>query len=293
MKSKKSDRIVLSPSPDDGIDYDAVNEWVNAKIDAQVERDNQRFAELFELEKALALPLEEKARAQGLLPSGPEFEAMLQWREAEAARWSEEEERPDADDQVPGNLYGTLPQALHGRPQTNIKTRPFTDEDDDQKDGGTNKSFADKGNGAMDVRPSTSFSGDWDWARCSLAQKFEMRSHHHTVEPTCRFMCLDRADVWGLVSNSTVELDLLIFTFNITQNQEWMRRMTLATLSNMWVGMVGLNLGLTGIVTRTGYGNADLGDQLLITATIIGRAKAPTGHASLEFKGTLLSMSIS
>jgi hypothetical protein len=293
MENPQSSHLSFAPSDTSDTDYEALDTWVNTELDAAIAEDNVRFDAQFEAERVAAEQIAENARAQGLVPDGPTLDRLAEFHLAEEARARDEQARIEEHVAARADAFGVLRQPLPAQPNMAGRRPPFKTESEDQKDGGTGKSFADRSTGLMRIAPDTSFSGSWDWARCSIGQEFVLPTSDGTIEPVCEFRNhLGMVTAWGLFSDATVQLELLVFTFNMTRKVRWVKRTVLSTVTNAWIGTVGMTLGLGPTFRGTGFGQVDKGDRIVVTATLIGRAKAPTGRAALNHSCNLTSITV-
>ena len=275
------------------LDYGAANDQVNSFIEEQLAIDTARFDREAAIEQELTAPFLERAREVGLVPENPDFTMLKHHLEQDfqaklEASNAESQELGILRQYMPAGPSPTVPQIPQQR-----KRKPYSSEGESSRTG-ANQSFADRVSGIMKVEAESHFSGTFDFSTASLAQRFRMRNDNYRISPTCTLK--DRglsAAAWGFFSNATVQLDLFIFTSLVTPGKQtnWVKRSTIYRHVNAWVGTVGHPFP-PAFTTRSGYGQADAGDDIIVTATLIARAKAPTGFAKITSENELLSITI-
>ncbi|MBW8637698.1 hypothetical protein K1W69_10915 [Hoeflea sp. WL0058] len=281
--------IVLNDT--DPFDTDAAANWIQSTIDADMAETNELYGAAFEAESRLAEEMEHRARQEGSHPEGPHTDSLMEIHN----RMSETLDLQNQMEPVTlehlrdwGVMTLPLPAGV-----SYVKRPAYSAEAEEQKDQGTGMSFADRGSGRMRLRFETGGLTDWEWARCSLGQTFTARKDNPALSPTFDFRLVsDFVTAWGFFCNADVELDIDIHTFNVTQNKNWRRRRQIGRVVNTWIGMVGQTFRLRPLFSESGVGEANAGDTLIVTATLTGRAKSPTGRAGMNVNLDLLRISI-
>jgi hypothetical protein len=290
MPNTVSPEFVLVPPPEFDIDYTATANWVNTEMSEWFAADAARFEESAALEDELNTPLIERVTDANLLPDAQDYSHLIDRADREFQDQLDQAEERDRETDV-------IRQAHHvpGHSGSGARTHfpPYSSEMEDDKRSGVPRSFADAGSGRMRVRAEAGHSNSWDWSRASLAQFFVMPNINHLVLPVCSYRInAISAVAHGFFVNSTVELDQFVFTFNITQQRRWVNRRNLFRFSNWVAGIIPGNFPNPAAVSMSGFGSADKDDRLLITTTLIARAKAPHGYADIRFDATVTSMTV-
>ncbi len=290
MEKSTRDNFQLFLDEPPEIDLEAAANWVESTIRNDIAEDNARYEEVFQAEAALAAELEERARQQDRIPGGQHLDFLIDAhsREHEQARHVAKEHRATLDE------FGVLRQHHHvpGHPQY-VKNSPYSTEYENQKDGKTGMSLADKNSGRMTIHFATGGLTSWEWASCSIAQIIKVPKDNYSLSPTFDFRLINETvEAWGIFCNADVELDIQIHTFNTKQKSHWRKRRQIGRVVNMWVGVIGQRFGLPGTFSHSGYGQADKGDTVIVTVTLLGRAKSPTGRAGMDFEVDLTQISI-
>ena len=274
------------------LDYAAASDQVNSFIEEQIAIDNARFDREASLEEELTAPFLERAREVGLVPENPDF-TMLKHHLEEDFRTKLD--ASNAQDSEFGTLRQFMPVPTPTGPAIpqQTKTKPFSGEAEGSRTG-RNQSFADRASGIMKVEAEAHFDGNFDFSSASLSQTFRMRHSNYKMAPTC--LLRDRglsAAAWGFFSNATVQLDFAIFTSLVTPGKQrnWVRRSTIFRHVNAWIGTLGHPFP-PAFSRRSGYGQADAGDDVVVTAMLTARAKSATGFAKITNESELMSITI-
>ena len=275
------------------IDLEAAAAWVRSTVEADIAKVNAQYDAAYRAETRLAEDLEARARQEGRYPEGSHVDVLIDiHRRALEPVDINVRQQPVTLTHL--SEYGVLRQPLPaGTGPTYVKPVPFSSESEEQRDQGTGMSFADRGSGTMWVRFETGGLMDWEWARCSLGQIVKVPKTTNLLSPTFDFRLIgDSVTAWGLFCNADAELDLHVHTFNVTKNNYWNARRQIGRVVNMWIGTVGQTFNLPQFFSASGYGEADAGDTVIVTATLIGRAKSPTGRAGMNVELELNRLSI-
>lgn len=291
MPESNSSDIILRPPEDFDIDYEDASAWVNSELNAEFEADNQRFLEMVEAEKQVVQPIYDRARELGLTPEPQALEQLKNPFGTDIERLRDDMEYLPDYAPLPSGL-GVMRQAHHVAHRI-TRTAPYSTSSSHQKDGGTNKSSARKSDGRFGSLPSVTLSTNTDWASCTLGDWFTMQSSNIMVQPRCSLTMFNGVGFLKAMffTTASVEVEVKLSTFNITQRKSWSSTSTFARLSASTPFGTGRLVGPRPYI-KNGHGEAAKGDRLFVNVAVTGRATAFWGIAELVYFSILDEISI-
>lgn len=286
------------------MDAEAELAWMRDEVQRVEAETDAALDGLAEAEDAVLAPVLARAEELGLMPDRATLSGLWARGEAVADLMTREMGPggvPLPDDPEGDDGLGTLRQGQTALPpppdpaKMIVQRRPSYDtEAEDQRNGATDRSFADAGSGRMRVRAEQSFSGAWDWARAEIGATFIMPERASGLGVVFRL-----GDVavstsgGGSFSTYAVEVSRNIFFFNHTQRRRWVsQKVLLATSGGNGVLPPSLPPRTFNWPYLTGYGEADRGDVVTASMSLIARCRASIGWAHREVSGTLESIAL-